>query len=130
MAGENRREILEKLKFELSFLEQGGYGRSVHTSWEETSFFQDSITCLNYGEEGRPHPCSECMLNDFVPESMKNETVPCHHIPLDSKGNTISNLDRGYNRASVQDAVVVWLRSVIAAMEAQLATEESAQEKD
>ncbi|MGC2323502.1 MAG: hypothetical protein WA463_12815, partial [Terriglobales bacterium] len=61
------RDILEVLKFELAFLEQGGYGRSVRTPWKPTSIFQDSITCLNFGEPERVHPCSECLLIDFVP---------------------------------------------------------------
>src|SRR5574340_277950 len=80
------RDILELLKFELSFLEQGGYGRSVRTPWKPTSLFQDSLSCLNYGEPDRPHPCSDCQLIDFVPESSRNETVPCHHIPLNPSG--------------------------------------------
>ena len=39
---DDKRDILEVLKFELSFLEQGGYGRSVRTPWKATSVFQDS----------------------------------------------------------------------------------------
>ncbi len=61
------RDVLEVLKFELAFLEQGGYGRSVRTPWKPTSIFQDSISCLNFGEPERVHPCSECLLIDFVP---------------------------------------------------------------
>ncbi len=82
----DERDILEVLKFELNFLEQGGYGRSVHAPQNSTSVFQDSITCLNFGEPERVHPCSECMLMDFVPDSHRNENVPCHHIPLTAKG--------------------------------------------
>ena len=33
----DKRDILEVLKFELNFLEQGGYGRSVRTPWKPTS---------------------------------------------------------------------------------------------
>ena len=33
----DKRDILEILKFELNFLEQGGYGRSVRTPWKPTS---------------------------------------------------------------------------------------------
>src|SRR5215470_5608028 len=43
------RDILELLKEELSFIEQGGYGRSVRTPWKPSSTFQDSLTCVNYG---------------------------------------------------------------------------------
>jgi len=50
------RDVLEVLNFELAFLEQGGYGRSVRTPWKPTSIFQDSISCLNFGEPERVHP--------------------------------------------------------------------------
>ncbi len=114
MAGDER-DILEVLKFELNFLEQGGYGRSVHTPQTPTSVFQDSITCLNFGEPERPHPCSECMLMDFVPESRRREDVPCHHIPLTPSGETIADLERSQVRT--EEAVITWLRAVISRIE-------------
>ncbi|HVZ15747.1 MAG TPA: hypothetical protein VG897_01420 [Terriglobales bacterium] len=115
-----KREILEKLKAELGALEYGRVRRSVHMPWEEISFFQDSATCLNHGLEGRPHPCGACMLMAFVPENSQNESIPCHHIPLDRKGNTIDSLDRGYNRNSVEEAVIGWLKGKIADLEREL----------
>jgi hypothetical protein len=117
-----KREILEKLKAEVGALEYGRNRRSVHMPWEEVSFFQDSVTCLNYGQEGRPNSCGKCLLMQWVPQDRRTESVPCHHIPLDSKGNTIENLDRGYNRYSVEEAVVVWLKSRIAELEQELVT--------
>ena len=119
------RDILELLKFELSFLEQGGYGRSVRTPWKPTSIFQDSLSCLNYGEPDRPHPCSECHLIDFVPESSRNETVPCHHIPLTPSGQTIGALDRGYNEQQVEEAVIEWLRATIRRLEQERAQQQA-----
>ncbi|MBZ5566432.1 MAG: hypothetical protein LAN64_01135 [Acidobacteriia bacterium] len=113
----DERDVLEVLKFELNFLEQGGYGRSVHTSQTPTSIFQDSITCLNFGEPRRPHPCAECMLIDFVPESSRNENVPCHHIPLTPSGETVATLESGYNQAKLEGAAIAWLRAVIARIE-------------
>lgn len=111
------RDVLEVLKFELNFLEQGGYGRSVHTPQIPTSIFQDSITCLNFGQAERPHPCSECMLIDFVPESFRNENVPCHHIPLTPAGVTVAGLESGYNQAQLEEAMLAWLRAVISSVE-------------
>lgn len=116
-------ELLEKLKTELGSLEYGRNRRSVHMPWEEISFFQDSVTCLNQGLESRVHPCGQCMLMAFVPDSNKAESVPCHHIPLDSKGTTIDQLDRGYNRNSVEEAVAAWLRTKIADLEKELGVE-------
>ena len=121
-----KREILEKLKIELGALEYGRTRRSVNMPWEEIPFFQDSVTCLNYGLEGRPHPCGKCLLMPFVPENQRQESIPCHHIPLDNKGNTIQNLDRGYNRHSVEEAVALWLRAKIAELENELAQTETA----
>ena len=122
----DNRELLDKFKDELGALEYGRTWRSVHMPWEEISFFQDSKTCLNYGLDGRPHPCAGCMLMAYVPENSRSETVPCHHIPLDGKGNTIQNLDRGYNRNSVEEAVIGWLKARIAELEKELAVAEAA----
>ncbi|MGI9103808.1 MAG: hypothetical protein ACR2IF_15315 [Terriglobales bacterium] len=113
----DQRDILEVLRFELNFLEQGGYGRSVHTPQQPTSVFQDSITCLNFGEPERPHPCSECMLIDFVPDQDRNESVPCHHIPLTADGRSIAGMESGYNQPKLEEAVIAWLRATIARLE-------------
>ncbi len=113
------RDVLEVLKFELSFLEQGGYGRSVRTPWKPTSSFLDSLTCLNYGDPNRPHPCNECLLYAFVPERSRNETVPCHHIPLNDQGDTLESVDRGYNQSEIEEKLRNWLRATIARLEAQ-----------
>jgi hypothetical protein len=111
------RDVLQVLKFELSFLEQGGYGRSVRTPWKATSAFQDSLTCLNYGEPERPHPCNECLLYAFVPDHSRNETVPCHHIPLNDHGDTLESVDRGYNQVEIEDKLRTWLRATIQKLE-------------
>ncbi|PYX25875.1 MAG: hypothetical protein DMG82_03635 [Acidobacteria bacterium] len=63
---DDKRDVLEVLKFELSFLEQGGYGRSVRTPWKATSVFQDSPSCLNFNDSARPHACNECLLTDLA----------------------------------------------------------------
>ena len=47
---DDKRDVLEVLKFELQFLEQGGYGRSVRTPWKATSMFQDSPSCINFND--------------------------------------------------------------------------------
>ena len=52
------RDLLELLKQELSFIEEGGYGRSVRTPWLPKSVFQDLLSCLNYGYPYRAHRAS------------------------------------------------------------------------
>jgi len=115
------RDILEVLKFELAFLEQGGYGRSVRTPWKPTSIFQDSITCLNFGEPERVHPCSECMLIDFVPQNEREAEVPCHHIPLNASGETVDAVNRYDHQQELEEKVKQWLRDTIQRIEAQRA---------
>ena len=114
---DDKRDVLDVLKFELSFLEQGGYGRSVRTPWKPTSVFQDSLSCINFNDPERPHPCNECLLNDFVPESRQCEGVPCHHIPLNAQGETVDSMERQYNQYELEEAVKHWLRERIQKLE-------------
>lgn len=109
----DKRDILDVLKFELAFLEQGGYGRSVRTPWKPTSIFQDSLSCINFNDPDRPHPCSECMLNDLVPTESQDESVPCHHIPLNAEGETVDSMERQCNQVELEEAVKTWLREMI-----------------
>ena len=123
---EDKRDVLEVLKFELAFLEQGGYGRSVRTPWKPTSIFQDSLSCINFNDPERPHPCNECLLNDMVPSASQCESVPCHHIPLNSQGETVDTMERQYSQQELEDAVRKWLRTAIARIEADRAKQPSA----
>ncbi len=111
------RDILELLKFELDFLEHGGYGRSVRTPWKPTSIFQDSLSCINFGDPARTRPCSECLLMDFVPPSAQGEDVPCHHIVLNEKGESVDSIERYDNQQEVEDKFKDWLRQTIARLE-------------
>jgi hypothetical protein len=111
------RDILELLKEELDFLEQGGYGRSVRTPWHPTSTFQDSLTCINYAYPYRAHPCNECKLLDFVNPEHHAKEVPCHFIPLNSDGETIEEMESEENQAKLEQKVRTWLRTKIAEIE-------------
>lgn len=111
------RDILEVLRFELNFLEQGGYGRSVRSPWKPTSIFQDSLSCINFNDPERPHPCSECLLTDFVPSEALSETVPCHHIPLNANNETVDTMERTCNQAELEETLKNWLRATIRRIE-------------
>ena len=111
------RDILEVLKFELDFLEKGGYGRSVRTPWKPTSAFQDSVTCINFGDPYRSHPCDECLLMQFVPEERRTENVPCHHIVLDESGATVDRLEAQESQQDLEEKVKNWLRAAIKRIE-------------
>ncbi len=109
----DKREILDVLRSELSFLEQGGYGRSIRTPWKPTSVFQHSPSCINRDDPSRTRPCSECILTDFVPLKSLREEVPCHHIPLNANGETIYTMERQHTQGELEEAVREWLRETI-----------------
>lgn len=111
------RDLLELLKDELMFIEQGGYGRSVRTPWREKSAFQDSLICINYGYPYRAHPCSECHLLDFVAPEDRTSEVPCHHIPLNARGETIEDLESLDNQHKLEEEIKGWLRAKIKELE-------------
>jgi hypothetical protein len=117
------RDILELLKDELSFIELGGYGRSVRTPWKPTSTFQDSLTCINYGYPYRAHPCNECHLIDFVAPEHQRTDIPCHHITLDEAGATIEDLEATDNEAKLERKVKDWLRARIREIEEERAAQ-------
>lgn len=111
------RDILDLLRDELAFIEQGGYGRSVRTPWLRKSAFQDSLTCINYGYPYRAHPCDECPLFQFVNPERRSELIPCHFIPLDEEEETVEDLELQDNEAKLERKLKEWLRSTIKAIE-------------
>ncbi|HWN07835.1 MAG TPA: hypothetical protein VNO50_00875 [Pyrinomonadaceae bacterium] len=113
----DERDILEILKDELKFIEQGGYGRSVRTPWQPKSAFQDSLTCINYADSEHTHPCNECHLIDFVTSDRRAEVIPCHFIPLNESGETIEDLELEDNEAKLERRVKDWLRTRIREIE-------------
>lgn len=117
----DKRDILDVLKFELTFLEQGGYGRSVRTPWKPTSIFQDSLSCINFNDAERPHACNECLLTELVPGEGQDESVPCHHIPLNHDGETVDSMERQCNQVELEEAVKNWLRDTIHRIESERA---------
>jgi hypothetical protein len=115
------RDILGILKDELEFIEQGGYGRSVRTPWKPTSALQDSLTCINFGDPSRTHPCSDCRLMDFVAPEHHAENVPCHFIPLTESGETVEDLELKGNQSRLEESLKQWLRRKISELEAERA---------
>lgn len=127
---QDRNELLDLLRFELKFLEDGGYGRSPRTPWRRPLAFEDSITCPNFGDPARPHPCSECLLMQFVPNELKDQASPCRLIPLTDKGETIDYFYRCGTQLELEEALSAWLRKQISRIEEQPEAEDSASASD
>ena len=111
------RDILEILKFELSFLEDGGYGRSPQAPWRAPAIFEDSPICPNFCDPARPHPCESCLLEQFVPEGQQKESIPCRFISLTEEGLTVEDLYRTGSQAEMEEALAKWLRTQIQRIE-------------
>jgi hypothetical protein len=111
------RDVLEVLKFELSFLEDGGYGRSPRTPWRPSAIFEDSPTCPNFCDPARPHPCNSCLLEKFVPENRRAESIPCRFIPVGDEGQTVDDFYRTGTQVEMEEAQARWLRAQIQRIE-------------
>jgi hypothetical protein len=54
---------------------------------------------------------------NFVPPARRSEAVPCQHIPLNERGDTVATLGRWGDLPRVQQALVDWLRKTIQQLE-------------
>lgn len=113
----DERDLLEVLKFELAFIEKGGYGRSPRAPWRPRFIFEDSPTCMNYDSKEDPAPCVECVLMQLVPSDCRAEKIPCRHIPLDAAGDTLDALYRYDDDREIVGKVETWLRQTIQQLE-------------
>ena len=113
----DERDLLEVLKFELNFLEKGGYNPSPREPRKMSFIFEDSPTCMNYDSKDNPGPCGECVLMGLVPPEQRNQTIPCRHIPLNAAGETLESLYRSAGPQDLQDVYGQWLRVTIAKLE-------------
>jgi hypothetical protein len=113
----DERDLLEVLKFELRFLEGGGYGCSPRNPWRPQYIFEDSLTCMNHDSKENPGPCSDCVLMQLLPPERRSEKIPCRHIPFSTSGETLDSLYRYSNRQETEEMVGAWLRATIQRLE-------------
>ena len=125
----DERDLLEVLKFELQFLEDGGYGRSPRTPWRPQYIFEDSLTCMNYDSKENPGPCSDCVLMQLVPPERRSETIPCRHIPFNASGQTLDSLYRYNNQIETEETVGNWLQATIQRLQDERAASRKAHNK-
>ena len=81
--------------------------------------FEDSLTCLNFGDPAHTHPCSDCLLMEFVPAELKDQVSPCRLIPLTPKGETADYFYRCGTQLELEEALAGWLRDQISQIEEQ-----------
>lgn len=110
-------DLLEILKSEMEFLEQGGYARPPGRAWRPSYVFEDSPTCINFGNLYNLKPCSECPLIEFVPAESRSERVPCRHISVTPWGETLDMLYRTSDQDEIKVIVLNWLRKTISKLE-------------
>jgi hypothetical protein len=114
---QNDRDILDLLRFELSFLQDGGYGRSPHAPWRAPAVFEDSPICPNFCDPARPHPCESCLLEQFVPADRRTEARPCRFIQLTAEGQSVEDFYRTGTQAEMEEALAGWLSAQIEKIE-------------
>ncbi len=113
-----QKDIADQLKLEREIVLKGGYAKSERLPWKSLEYFRDSVTCINHAEVVRREPCTDCVLIDWVPEEGRTQDLPCHHIPLNERGETIASLSEGARtRSRVEQALLHWLDATIADLE-------------
>jgi hypothetical protein len=115
------RTPLEVLKFELEFLQAGGYGRSPRDPQRSPLIFEDSLSCINLGCKTDRVPCRDCLMMQFVPAARRSEAIPCRHIPLNEAGETVESFYQRRDQQDLEEALNAWLRATIRRLEAETA---------
>ena len=110
-------DLLDVLKFELGFLETGGYRRSLCAPWRAPLIFEDSPTCARYYREKKPQPCGECLLMQFVPNELREKKIACRYIQLNAEGDTLDSLYHWAYEPEIETAIRRWLFLTIQRLE-------------
>ena len=101
------KDRLQILKSELQFLDNGGYRSPI--LWRSPRIFEDSRICPKDPWSACPH--GDCVLLDYVPNQSGQETVPCRHIPLNERGETLATLYSTGTNEEIQLILREWLLS-------------------
>jgi hypothetical protein len=113
----DKQELVDVLKGELEFLENGGYRHPVRAAWRPQFLFQDSPTCLNFDPHRRPKPCTDCALMQLTPADSQQKKFPCRHIALNERGDTLDSLYCCGSQEEIDSALAQWLKVEIARLE-------------
>jgi hypothetical protein len=113
----DRQKLVQILRSELSFLDQGGYRRRPRFPWRPNFVFEDSPTCINFVDAGERHPCTQCPLIQFVPRDRRDARVPCRHINLTERGDTVNSFYEWGTDEELETALRGWLGRTIQELE-------------
>jgi hypothetical protein len=110
-------DLIRILEAELDLIEGGGYEAPSGHPEQQRPLFDHSVSmaCINHWEvPGHDADCHEdCVLLAAVPEDRRGEKMPCHHIPLNPAGETVSSLEVTAGRERTREEVKRWLRATI-----------------
>ncbi|OFV99005.1 MAG: hypothetical protein A3H28_07930 [Acidobacteria bacterium RIFCSPLOWO2_02_FULL_61_28] len=116
---EQLEELLKILKLEEETVAAGGYRPSATRPHPRP--FLDSMTtsCLQFGS-GAMSPCDLCWLMEFVPREHLENVLVCYQIPLNQNGDTVASLEATGDYERLEQAILTWVRGVIAKLEQEL----------
>ena len=104
---------LSLLRNELQFLSTGGYRSPI--LWRPPRIFEDSPTCPKDAWSSCPH--ADCALLDLVPAQCRQEKIPCRHIPLNERGESLDSLYNTATNEEIAETLRQWLLKTIAELE-------------
>ena len=121
----DRERLLTVLKFELLFLEFWECDEASARKWRPRFIFADSPTCPTYLDGKALATCQSlaprtlCPLYPLVPTERRNNPIPCRHIVLTDRGETIDSLSRSGGQGDLECAIAEWLRKSIQGLESE-----------
>ena len=114
---EDSRKLTQILWAELAFLEDGGYRNRPRYPWRPNFVFEDSPTCINFRNKSPRQPCHECPLMEFVPADRRDTYIPCRHIRLTERGDTVNSFYEWGTEEELETALGHWLKQTIHELE-------------
>jgi hypothetical protein len=97
-----KQKVLGLLRLEIEDLSRGGFG---------------GFLCISR----RSGSCGECTLLDFVPVECRKEDMPCLHIPLNERGETLHTIAQQRDRAYLEKQLVAWMKRTAKQLQEELA---------
>jgi hypothetical protein len=108
-----RCDLLWILLNEIAYFDAGGYGKPFRSQWRPTLLLRDSPLCINYRDNLRQNPCSQCPMFSLVPPEKHGALLPCHHIVLKEHGESIAQMYAHGAQDQLDKAYRDWLENTI-----------------